>query len=151
VKSRESVKSVDCCLRVGHGEVTALMNSLPVRTSHRESPMRSTPLIVVLLAICVSRPAPGQNAPAPFATVEFSAFEPPAAGSPARPTRAEDGDHTLTGFLIGAALGLAMGWVMYDTLCEAVDNQCTPGPAGLLIFGGAIGGSFGALIGSLSD
>jgi hypothetical protein len=63
----------------------------------------------------------------------------------------EKKDHTVTGLLIGAALGMAAGWAFYDALCEAVNNNCSDSRARLVILGGAAGGALGALIGSLSE
>jgi hypothetical protein len=60
-------------------------------------------------------------------------------------------DHTVTGLLIGAGLGFAAGWAFYDTICEAVDNRCSPSRVGLVALGTASGASLGALIGSLAD
>lgn len=60
-------------------------------------------------------------------------------------------DHTVTGLLIGAGLGFAAGWGFYNTMCEAVDNECSGSPVQSALVGSAFFGSLGALIGSLAD
>lgn len=60
-------------------------------------------------------------------------------------------DHTVTGLLIGAGVGFAAGWAFYDTICEAVDNRCSPSRVGLVALGTASGALLGALIGTLAE
>ena len=65
---------------------------------------------------------------------------------------AEDkADHTVLGLIVGAGLGFAAGWAFYNTFCEAVDNQCSDSRGPYLVFGTAIGGGLGALVGNLAD
>ena len=58
--------------------------------------------------------------------------------------------HTVTGLVIGAAVGLVAGYALYDIFCEAVDNRCADSRFRLLLYGGVVGGALGALIGSLA-
>ena len=60
-------------------------------------------------------------------------------------------DYTVIGLVVGAGLGFAVGWAFYDTICEAVDNECSDSRVPHLVLGTAAGGSLGALIGSLAD
>ena len=59
--------------------------------------------------------------------------------------------NTLIGLFIGAFAGGAAGWGLYNTVCEAVDNNCADSPFRLVMIGAAIGGGLGALIGSAYD
>lgn len=117
--------------------------------------MRTLSLLLFLTLGC-SMPALGQIAPARFTSLELGPFEapvPPLSHSltPSL-SSGQGGSHsTVIGLLIGAGAGLALGWVMYDTFCEAVNNRCTPSPVRFLAVGGALGGAVGALIGSLVD
>ena len=114
-----------------------------------------TLLLSVLLTYGLSMPALGQNAPARFTSLELQPFEspvPPLSHISRSLHNGREGSHsTRNGFLIGAGVGLALGWLTYDTFCEAVNNRCTPSPVRLLVVGGALGGALGALIGSLVD
>lgn len=114
-----------------------------------------TLLLSVLLTFGWSMPALGQHAPARFTSLELQPFEAPVPPlshhSLSRSTGPEGSHSTRNGFLIGVGVGLALGWLTYDTFCEAVNNRCTPSPVRLLVVGGALGGAFGALIGSLVD
>ncbi len=60
-------------------------------------------------------------------------------------------DHTLTGLLIGSAVGFTAGWAFYDVICEAVDNRCSDSRFRLVLLGTGVGGALGALVGSLAD
>lgn len=113
--------------------------------------MRPLSLIALLLTLSLSTPSMGQSTPAPFAALEFHSFASAPVPLYRGPALADGKDYTLTGFLIGAGLGLAAGWLMYDAFCEAVNNQCSDSPVRLVGFGGAIGGALGALVGSIAE
>jgi hypothetical protein len=57
-------------------------------------------------------------------------------------------DHTVTGLLIGAGLGAALGYGFYNTMCEAVDNHCSGSRTLTMVAGAAVVGGLGALIGA---
>ena len=114
-------------------------------------------LIVTALLVTLSAASPllGQSRPAPFASLDLASGwqEAPSPDRPMllKPERAEGKNHLLTGALIGAAVGVAAGYLFYNTICEAVDNQCSDSRVRLMVLGGATGGVFGAVIGSLLD
>jgi hypothetical protein len=60
-------------------------------------------------------------------------------------------DHTITGLLVGAALGAALGYGFYNTMCEAVDNHCYGSRTRTVVVGAAAFGALGALIGAISS
>jgi hypothetical protein len=113
------------------------------------------PLLLLLLAAGLGSPVLGQRASTEFASLRPLPFEPaeslPATLSHLNAPAAEGKDHTIGGFLIGAGLGMAAGWLMYNAFCEAVNDQCSDSRMRLVVIGGAMGGALGALIGSLSE
>jgi ABC-type nitrate/sulfonate/bicarbonate transport system permease component len=111
-------------------------------------------LLITLLA-CASRVS-AQSRPAPFPAFEIAAqWQSLDPASPRLPDPAfqpkQSHSHTLTGFLIGAAIGGALGYLFYNGLCEAVDNNCYDSRVRYVLIGGVSGGALGALIGSFSD
>jgi hypothetical protein len=64
---------------------------------------------------------------------------------------AEQHDYTVLGLIIGAGVGFAAGWGLYNAICEAVDNDCADSRFPYLAIGTGAGGGLGALIGSLAD
>jgi hypothetical protein len=97
-----------------------------------------------------------QAAPAdPMRVRSFTTWAPPLlAGTEARrlePIAADGRDHTVLGFAIGSAIGLAVGYGFYNLMCEAVDNNCSGSRAGTMILGAGLFGGLGALIGAVSD
>ncbi|HEY7504973.1 MAG TPA: hypothetical protein VH700_12785 [Gemmatimonadales bacterium] len=65
---------------------------------------------------------------------------------------AEEGsDHTVLGLVIGGGVGFVAGWAFYNTICEAVDNDCSDSRLPYLAIGTGVGAGLGALIGSLVD
>jgi hypothetical protein len=100
--------------------------------------------------------ASAQSRPVPFPSMEIATqWQAPATAGTRVPNPALDeskkSDHTATGFLIGAGIGLAAGWMFYNAMCEAVDNQCTGSRMPTVMIGGVIGAGLGGLIGSLAD
>ena len=59
-------------------------------------------------------------------------------------------DHTITGLLVGAGLGAALGYGFYNAMCEAVDNQCNGSRTRAVVVGAAAFGALGALIGAIA-
>ena len=111
-------------------------------------------LSIALLA-CASQ-ASAQVRPLPFPTIEIAPqWQSHDAPSPRVPEPAfqseSSGHHIVTGFLIGAVIGGAAGWLFYNAICEAVDNHCTDSRVRLVLLGGVTGGALGALVGSGSD
>ena len=114
------------------------------------------PLLFLLLTAGLASPAFGQRASSEFVSLHTLPFE---AAEPSRPlplsrfnaSAAEGKDHTVTGLLIGAGLGMAAGWLLYNAFCEAVDDQCSDSRVRLVLLGGAAGGALGALLGSLAE
>jgi len=111
---------------------------------------------LMLALLAGASQASAQSRPAPFPTFEIAAqwqgLDP---ASPRQPDPAfqskQSHSHALTGFLVGAVVGGALGWLFYNALCEAVDNNCYEPRVRYVLIGGATGGALGALIGSLSD
>ena len=64
---------------------------------------------------------------------------------------ADKSDHTVLGLIIGGGLGFVAGWAFYNTICEAVDNNCSDSRVSSLVIGTGLGAGLGALIGSLAD
>jgi hypothetical protein len=60
-------------------------------------------------------------------------------------------DHTITGLLIGAGLGAALGYGFYNAMCEAVNNHCSGSRTVSVVVGAGLVGSLGALIGAVSS
>ena len=83
----------------------------------------------------------------------FAEWSPPLTARAAlRPIATAAGrHHTVVGFVVGAAIGLAAGYAFYDVMCEAVDNNCSDSRVRLLVIGGGAGGALGALVGSVID
>ena len=121
--------------------------------------MRITFLVLVFLTAGRLGSAVAQSAPVPFASIKIEPFEPEARADrtlalPSREAHSQvvkKKDHTAAGILIGAGLGLAAGYALYNGLCEAVDNQCSDSRVRLLVMGGVVGAAIGGLIGSLSQ
>jgi hypothetical protein len=60
-------------------------------------------------------------------------------------------DHTMLGLIIGGGVGFVAGWAFYNTICEAVDNDCSNSRLPYLAIGTGVGAGLGALIGSVAD
>jgi hypothetical protein len=45
---------------------------------------------------------------------------------------------------------MALGYVLYNGLCEVPSNQCNDSRVRLMVVGFAVGGTIGGIIGSLS-
>ena len=60
-------------------------------------------------------------------------------------------DYTVTGRLVGAALGAALGYGFYNAMCEAVDNHCYGSRTRTMVVGAGAFGALGALIGAISS
>jgi ABC-type nitrate/sulfonate/bicarbonate transport system permease component len=70
---------------------------------------------------------------------------------PVRVGSSEESDHTVLGLVVGGGLGFVAGWGFYNTICEAVDNNCSNSRMPYLVIGTGLGASLGALIGSVAD
>ena len=70
---------------------------------------------------------------------------------PLRIAADEKPDRTVLGLIVGGGLGFVAGWGFYNTICEAVDNQCSDSRMRYLVFGTALGAGLGALIGSAAE
>ena len=107
-------------------------------------------LSIALLA-CASQ-ASAQVRPLPFPTIEIASqwLNPNPARStiPGPVVKSGDYNNVLPGLLIGAGVGVVVGYLFYDALCE---SACTGSPGPLLLRGGLIGGALGALIGIISE
>ena len=119
-------------------------------------------VMAVFLATLLSPPAAPAQGPTPEVARAMLRLDPPrdpgvaspgvmaysaASIRPAEPGR----DHTVTGLLIGAGLGFVGAWAFYDTICEAVDNKCSPSRPRYLVTGTALGAGIGALFGALTS
>ena len=60
-------------------------------------------------------------------------------------------NHTITGLLVGAGLGAALGYGFYNTMCEAVDNKCFGSRTRAVLVGAAAFGALGAMIGAIAS
>ncbi len=85
----------------------------------------------------------------------FATWAPPLLGGTEaeglEPIAADGRDHTVLGFAIGSAIGLAVGYGFYNLMCEAVDNNCSGSRAGTMLLGAGLFGGLGALIGAVTD
>lgn len=118
--------------------------------------MRAASIGMLITLLVSASQASAQSQPVPFPTFEIAAQWPvhePTGSRLREPVfqSLQSHPHTMTGLLIGAVAGGALGWLFYDALCEAVDNKCFESPVRFVLVGGAIGGALGAAIGSLSD
>ena len=117
------------------------------------------PSAAILFAISLMLPAASaaQQAapPDPMRARTFATWAPPLlAGAEAgqiEPIAADGRDHTVLGFAIGSAIGLAVGYGFYNLMCEAVDNNCSGSRAGTMLLGAGLFGGLGALIGAVTD
>jgi hypothetical protein len=96
--------------------------------------------------------ASAQSRPVPFPTIDVGRQwlnpDPSRSTIPGPVVKSGDYDHVLPGLLIGAGVGIVLGYLFYDALCE---GACTSSPGPLLLRGALIGGALGALIGIIAE
>jgi len=95
-----------------------------------------------------------QSRPIPFPTIEFASQRqnPNSARRtiPGPAVKSGDYNNVLPGLLIGAGVGILLGYLFYESLCPP-NTTCTGSPGPLLLRGALIGGALGALIGIISE
>lgn len=113
-------------------------------------------MLVAVLFLLISAPGQGlaQLAPTPAAASARAALLVAADTGPVPRVRIESSGHgraALTGFVIGAVLGAAAGYAVFNAFCEAVDNRCEGSRPLRMVVGGLALGGAGALVGVLLD
>ena len=113
--------------------------------------MRQAVQSLLLVLMLVPGTAGGQSAPTPQlgAARRVLLAEPMRAPAP-RVERLEGrAQGALIGFVVGAGLGAAAGYGVFNGFCEAVDNRCEGSRTLWMAVGGLAVGGVGALVGLL--